>query len=158
MNCNVFFRCWAHHHTDYLTLALSKALSSTLHCTALLVRDGSSTRQPLTSLCMQGSLQPFARRLSISRRLNRPISISLSCLCHHVLSVMASPTRPCQLTPVKRHLTAFYTAMEMSNGKLFQRLDQSIAQHSNWFASFPSLHMIRLLACLVCALRAATKR
>ena len=77
--------------------------------TALLVRDGGLTRQPLTSLCMQGSLQSFTRRHSSFRRLNRPIPISLSCLCHHVLSVTASPTRPCQLTPVKHHPTAFYT-------------------------------------------------
>jgi len=48
--------------------------------------------------------------------------------------------------------------MEMSNGELLRRLDQNIVQHSHWLASFQSLHMIRLLACLVCALRAATKR
>ena len=50
----------------------------------------------------------FARRHSISRRLNRPISISLSCLCHRVLSLMASSTRPVWLTHIKRFLTAFY--------------------------------------------------
>jgi len=31
------------------------------------VRDGDPTGQPLTSLCIEGSLQPFARRHSISR-------------------------------------------------------------------------------------------
>jgi len=97
-------------------------------------------------------------KLSISRRRNRPISISLFCLCHHVLSVLASCTRPCRLTHVKRHLAALYTAMEMLNGELPRRLDQSIAQHSNWLSSFQSLPMVHLLACLVCALRAATKK
>ena len=135
-----------------------KALSSTLHCTALKVLDGVPTRQPLTFLCMQGSLQPFARRHSISRRLNRPISISLSCLCHRVLSVMASSTRPGWLTHIKRYLTAFYTAMVTLNGDLPCRLDQSIAKHSNWPASFQSLHMIFLLVCWDCAMRAVTKR
>jgi len=132
---------WAHHHTNDLTLALSKARPSTLHYTALQVRDGGPTRQPLTSLCIQGSLQSFTRSHSIFRRLNRPISISLFCLCHHALS--ASPTRPCQLTPAKRHLTAFCTVMETLNGELLRRLDQRMAQHSNWLASFQSLHMIR---------------
>ena len=149
---------WAHHYTNYLTLALSQALSSTLHFIALQVRDGGPTGQPVTLLCMKGSRRLFARRHSISRRLNRPISISLSCLCHLVLSVMACSTRPCRLTHVELHLTAFYTAMEMLNGELPRRLDQRIAQHSNWIASFQSLPMIHLLACLVCALRAATKR
>jgi len=98
-------------------------------------RDGGPTRQPLTSLCMQGVLQPFARRLSISRRLNRPILISLSCLCHLVLSVMASSTRPCRLTPVKRYLTAFYTAMVTLNGSI--RASRSTATGSPPFNLFP---------------------
>ena len=75
-----------------------------------------------------------------------------------VLSVMASSTRPCRLTPVKRYLTAFYTARVTLNGDLSRRLDQSIAQHSNWLASFQSLPMICLVVCLDCALRAVTKR
>jgi len=39
------------------------------------VFDGGPTSQPLTSLCMQGSLQPFARRHSISRRLNSDLNL-----------------------------------------------------------------------------------
>jgi len=47
-----------------------------------------------------------------------------------------------------------YTAMEMLHGELARILDQSIAQLSNWLASFQYLPMICLLACLACALRA----
>jgi len=71
---------------------------------------------------------------------------------------MASSTRPCWLTHVKRYLTAFYTVMVTLNGNLPCRLDQSIAaRNSNWFASFQSLHMICLLVCLDCALEVAIK-
>jgi len=141
-----------------LTLALSQALSSTLHFIALQVRDRGPTGQPLTLLCMKGSRRLFARRHSISRRLNRPISISLSYLCHLALSVMASTTRPCRLTYVKFYRTVFYTVVEILHGELPRMLDQSIAQHSNWLASLQSPLMIRVLACLACALRVATKR
>ena len=48
--------------------------------------------------------------------------------------------------------------MGMLNGELPRRLDPSIAQHSNCLASFQSPLKIRFLACLACALRAATKR
>jgi len=51
-----------------------------------------------------------------------------------------------------------YTAMVTLNGDLPRRLDQSIAQYSNWLASIQSLPAIRLLACLDCALRAVTKK
>jgi len=71
---------------------------------------------------------------------------------------MASTTRPGRLTHVKNYLPVFYTAMEMLNGEMPRTLDQSIAQHSNWLASFQPPLMIRFLACLACALHAATKR
>jgi len=41
--------------------------------------------------------------------------------------------------------------MSTLNGDLPRRLDQSIAEHSNWLASFQALPMIRLLVCLDCA-------
>jgi len=104
-------------------------------------------------------LQAFARRHSISRRLNRPISISLSHLSHLALSVMASTTRPSLLTrtPVKIYFSVFSTAMETLHGEIPRMFDQNVAQHRNWLASFQFPLIIRFLACLACALRAATK-
>ena len=67
-----------------------------------------SANGPTTNLFMhEGSLQLFACRHSISRRLNRPISISLPYLCHLTLSVIASTTRPGRLTHVKNSLLCF---------------------------------------------------
>jgi len=47
--------------------------------------------------------------------------------------------------------------METLHGEIPRMFDQNVAQHRNWLASFQFPLIIRFLACLACALRAATK-
>jgi len=115
-------------------------------------RSNSPTSNQFVHAGLSAAIRSQAFNFSPTQQadLNLPVlSLSSRIECDD-MSVMASSTRPCRLTHVKRHLTAFYKAMVTLNGDLSRRLDQNIAQHSNWLASFQSLPMIRGLYRVEC--------